>query len=196
MLPVGQIPWNKGNTSDPVKRFWSHVEKTDSCWNWTACIAKNGYGRFVFNTKHMLVHRISYELIHGKIPEGKQLDHLCRNRRCVNPVHLQPVPPKENVLRGIGITAKNSEKTHCKRGHELSGENLVIEKNGSRQCRLCKNAKNSKFMNQWYQNHRDQMKQYRDKNRESRKETMKKWREKNREKIKEYKKQYKLRTAS
>lgn len=191
-MPVGQTAWNKGNTSDPIKRFWSHVKKTNTCWNWLAGKSKTGYGIFKFNDKFMLVHRLSYELSKRKIPQGKQLDHLCRNRACVNPDHLEVVTNKENVLRGIGISAINARKTHCIRGHELIDHNLVIEKNGSRQCRLCKNEKNKKFMNRYYHSHKKEVRQYREKTKEMRKETMKKWREKNKEKIKEYKKQYKL----
>jgi hypothetical protein len=87
------------------ERFMSKVDKTDTCWNWKAYIAPGGYGKFGITTapkikKIMYAHRFSYELLNGKIPEGKVIDHLCRNRSCVNPEHLEVVDMYTNNIRG------------------------------------------------------------------------------------------------
>ena len=118
-----------------MDRFWTKVEKTDGCWNWTAC-THQGYGRFNHNGSAVLAHRLSYELLVGPVPTGLTLDHLCRNRKCVNPAHLEPVTRGENVLRGESLQAQNARKTHCPRGHLLSGENMSL-KGSYRRCLSC-----------------------------------------------------------
>jgi hypothetical protein len=84
-----------------------------------------------------VAHRLVYEELVGPIPEGMELDHLCRNTSCVNPAHLEPVPHRVNVLRGVGPTAENAVKTECVNGHPLTGRNLCIRKEGGRKCRTC-----------------------------------------------------------
>jgi hypothetical protein len=124
--------------------FWKRVDvcSKDECWPWLAS-TNQGYGRFFYpSKKSMRAHVFAYKLLVGPIPDGLRLDHLCRNRLCVNPNHLEPVTHKENVLRGVGITAKNAQKTHCERGHPLSGTNLLLREQGAyggihRQCRTC-----------------------------------------------------------
>lgn len=119
----------------------SKINKTDSCWLWTAYINPNGYGEFTVyeNGKNIVFksHRIVYELLAGKIPNGKQLDHLCRVRHCVNPKHLEPVTQKENILRGYGSPARNKRKTHCNYGHPYDKENTRYNAVGHRFCRAC-----------------------------------------------------------
>ena len=122
----------------PEERFWAKVEKTETCWLWTASRSTGSYGRFT-NGGHVYAHRFVYELLIGPIPDGLTLDHLCRVRHCVNPAHLEPVTIRENILRGETRAAANVAKTHCLRGHLLAGANLTKAK-GRRSCRTCMNA--------------------------------------------------------
>lgn len=123
------------------ERFWQKVYKRtgDECWNWKAGKDKDGYGRFTLMTRKIVrAHRYSYELKYGTIKEGLVIDHMCRNPSCVNPKHLRQVTNKINILIGMSNPAKNSRKTHCLRGHELSGENLYVQtKTGKRYCKTC-----------------------------------------------------------
>lgn len=123
-----------------VARFWTKVDRRGEgeCWEWLAGKRK-GYGRFTPRYQHPVpAHRFAYELLVGPIPAGLVADHTCRNKACVNPEHIDIVTNRENVLRGEGVTAQLARQTHCKRGHELSGDNLIIQTNGARQCRECR----------------------------------------------------------
>lgn len=135
-------------------RFWSKVKTSDihsyndtPCFEWTASTIRE-YGQFGLNGKNYLAHRLSYEDVKGKIPEGLELDHLCRNHKCVNTDHLQAVPHKENIRRGLaGFLSglKQRLKTHCPQGHEYTKENTYIQSNGNRNCKICKLIQNRQY---------------------------------------------------
>ena len=115
-------------------------EPMSGCWIWTSALSYEGYGRCKIDGKTLCAHRVSYEMLKGEIPDGLQLDHLCRNRCCINPDHLDPVTVKENYERGIApveINRKKREQTECKRGHPLHGDNIRIGNGGRRICRAC-----------------------------------------------------------
>lgn len=142
-------PLDRGSRirGDDEARFWSKVDKdgASGCWLWTATKVSDGYGQFLLTVDGVQrgrpAHRHAYELLVGPIPDGHQLDHLCRVRACVNPDHLEPVTQRENVLRGEGLAAINARKTHCKNGHEFTDENTrrYVGPNGAprRACRAC-----------------------------------------------------------
>jgi hypothetical protein len=111
-------------------------KRVGSCVEWQGYIS-GGYGRLRINGSGVQAHRASYEVHVGKIPDGLQLDHLCRNMRCINPQHLEPVTASENQRRGTSPASTNANKTHCIHGHEFSEENT--ERRGSvRVCRQCR----------------------------------------------------------
>lgn len=131
-------------TSAQLERFLAHVspEPNSGCWLWTGSVHEKGYGRCtVKGSPTIVAHRISYQEFVGDIPDGYQIDHLCKVTSCVNPSHLEAVLPYENNLRSNSFSAKNIRKTHCLRGHELSGDNLVASKNGWRICKTCHRIK-------------------------------------------------------
>lgn len=118
-----------------IERFMAKVDKTDTCWLWTASKNPKGYGYFSVNQKTYLAHRFSYLMYKGSISKNLQLDHLCRVRNCVNPEHLEAVTSLENSRRGIA-GQNNRIKTHCPQGHEYNKTNTRIYKN-ERRCRPC-----------------------------------------------------------
>lgn len=137
-VPIGR----KGRKDGPFvvfseleARFWPKVAIPANpldCWEWTAAKDKvSGYGRMQLGGTSGYAHRVSYELSMGQIGDGLQIDHLCRNKSCVNPLHLQAVPAALNVQR-----APRNQVTHCPQGHPYSGDNLRMA-GGRRLCRTC-----------------------------------------------------------
>lgn len=122
------------------ERFWSKVDKiAGGCWNWKAGRSSGGYGRFApSHNKTVYAHRASLLLADISIPDGMVVDHVCRNRGCVNPEHLRVVTPRVNSLENSeAVTASNAVKTHCDQGHELSEYNLYPHSKGYRICLTC-----------------------------------------------------------
>lgn len=139
MKPTLPIPLLR---EDEMDRFWSRVDKTGPCWLWLG--AKSwGYG--VINVRRLgrmlRTHRVAYAALVGNPPSGLDLDHLCRNRACCNPAHLEPVPRRVNLLRGDTLVARKARQTHCIHGHELTGENVFIKHQGTRGCLTCRRAR-------------------------------------------------------
>ena len=134
---------------DREERFWRKVKKTDLCWLWTGTKTGDGYGSFkAAPDRRMRAHRFAYELLVGPIPEGLVIDHLCRNRACVNPDHLEAVTHYVNVVvRGTtSYTSRQARKTHCKHGHPFDEENTYIRPatgRPGRDCLTCRNIRNA-----------------------------------------------------
>lgn len=128
-------------TKDISTRFWEKVVKGNDgdCWVWNGTKSHDGYGSFGTWRKQVVTtiyaHRFSYMQLVGGIPNGLELDHLCRNRACVNPQHLEPVTRQEN-LRRAGI--EKMKKTHCIYGHPYDEANTFHLKDGTRECRTCR----------------------------------------------------------
>jgi hypothetical protein len=142
--------YTKGTTDDPYvptlsERFWSKVDAEGDCWEWTGAINPNGYGVFRVGSKNEGAHRFAYTDLVRQIDPGKVIDHLCKNRKCVNIDHLEMTTYSENNKRGAAtavIKNKWSKVTHCKRNHEFTPENTL---NGPRRgCRACRDDRRRK----------------------------------------------------
>ena len=134
---VAERFWEKVDRNGPVP---AHRPELGPCWLWCAQKLTSGYGRFTVSTgKQVVAHRMAYELVRGAIPDGLELDHLCKNEPCVNPSHLEPVTSRVNILRSDNPPSLNARKTHCKNGHEYTTENIIQRKGrfSGRICRTC-----------------------------------------------------------
>lgn len=125
------------NATAVLRLIGHHVAVEGDCWVWTSSCRKDGYGQITFQQRHYAAHRLTYELMVGPIPQDKQLDHLCRIRRCVNPDHLQPVTQRENILRGASPAARHAQVKACPKGHPYTAENTYRKPSGKRECREC-----------------------------------------------------------
>ena len=140
-MPASPIVHKKsGPTPRPIAdRFWEKVNKTDGCWLWTSATDRDGYG--VFTVKRGTVvsaHRFAYELSIGEIPNGFQIDHLCRVPACCNPQHMEVVTPRENTLRGFSPWANAFRTGKCINGHPYNDENTYYRPDGrGRECKAC-----------------------------------------------------------
>lgn len=125
-----------------LDRLVEHIDFTPDCWVWTGNRHEAGYGRIMIDRVLWRAHRAVYEATVGPIPDGLHIDHLCRNRACVNPDHLEPVTEQVNILRGVSPHALNARKTHCQEGHPFAGDNLLLWADGKRRCRICMTERN------------------------------------------------------
>lgn len=129
-------------SKDTIARFLSKVNKTSTCWQWNGATSLS-YGMFRYEGRMQQAHRVAYQLFRGDIPEGLHLDHLCLNKGCVNPDHLEVVTNQQNLLR------YHRSKTHCRKGHEYIESNIywcnyknhVSKSNPTGLTRMCKRCR-------------------------------------------------------
>ena len=137
---------NRNLSTDIMERFFNKVEVLDDgCWHWTGTKIWSGYSQFWVRTTPFSGHRFAYLVFRGNLSPGKQLDHLCRNRACVNPEHLEEVTAKVNHQRGDGPWSTRKRPTHCPQGHPYTGNNIALRSSPSegyirRRCRKCLNT--------------------------------------------------------
>ena len=126
-----------------LDRFWPKVQKTDSCWIWTKALNDAGYGLFGSPAGYSrLAHRFAYQVLIGQVPKGLVLDHLCRDRRCVNPEHLEPVTLTENKRRGLNFRLINGMDDSCINGHKYTPSNTYVNPNKAGDVRCIRCARN------------------------------------------------------
>lgn len=123
------------------ERFWEKVSKDTGCWEWQAARYPTGYGMYMLKKRPRYAHRIAYELAIGPIPPGLEIDHLCRNRSCVRPDHLEPVTKAENILRSESPPAQSARATECPNGHPWDAANTYWYR-GWRHCKACRRETN------------------------------------------------------
>lgn len=122
------------------------IDCESGCWNWTSSKGRHGYGRaHLSRNAKAPAHRVAFEAYREPIQDGLVLDHLCKNKRCVNPWHLEPVTQRENTLRGTGPTSQNAKATHCIKGHPFTDSNTYHRKDGHRVCRTCNLARDKAY---------------------------------------------------
>jgi len=144
-LPLRFIHGHNVGLVPPAERFKAFVRVDDQgCHVWTGGQCGNGYGEFSFQRRPVRAHKWNWEQVNGPVQKGLELDHLCRNRLCVNPAHLEAVTKAVNVQRGEGPQRAAMAKqaiTHCPKGHPYDEENTRYRKNGHRACRTCERAR-------------------------------------------------------
>lgn len=146
----GQDCYHESNRKTGLDKFWEKVDKNGPipercpelgpCWQWTASCRKGGYGQLVFGKISKTAHIYSWEIHVGPVDVGLFLDHLCSNRRCVNPTHLEPVTPRVNIARSAHCL-----KSHCINGHEWNTDNIRIGSNNKSYCLPCCREKQRRY---------------------------------------------------
>jgi hypothetical protein len=131
---------------ETLGNFWRKVVPDLACWHYKGNHDSQGYSIFWYGGQAYKAHRIMYTLIWGRIPDDLVLDHLCRNRWCVNPYHLEAVTSTVNILRGENVATRNIAKTECRYGHALAGVNLSKDYAGRRRCLTCARRRNREYM--------------------------------------------------
>jgi hypothetical protein len=137
--PIRYLPGHHRRKS-PVEYVVEDRGHETPCWIWQRAMKGSGYGNGWRNGRSVAAHIIFYERAHGPVPQGLELDHLCRVPSCVNPDHLEPVTHQENVLRGNAPCAVVRRTGVCTRGHEMTPENTNVDTHGRRTCRICLRA--------------------------------------------------------
>lgn len=147
--PLAGPPIRRSVLSETLEeRFWSKVNKNGptpplrpdlgSCWVWIGRYHSAGYGQIDVNGRSIYAHRLAYEWCVSSIPQDLEIDHLCRNRSCCRPSHLEAVPHRINILRGNSPSAFHARKTRCPKGHEYTPENTHVTPKGARVCKACR----------------------------------------------------------
>lgn len=135
-------------TESELERLFAKIvaDPATGCWNWNGCRAGRGYGQIKFRRRMVYVHRLMYAWVFSPLPTGigkhiPTVDHMCENLLCCNPLHLQVLSQRDNILKGGSISAKYALRTHCKKGHPLDGMNAK-----SRYCKTCNRASANAYL--------------------------------------------------
>lgn len=135
--------------ADEIMKFHARYTKSDGCWTWRGCLHSSGYGSFYMGRQKVSAHRLAFVIHNGEIPDGLVIDHLCRNRSCVNPEHLEAVTQSRNVRRGLLCADTIRLGSNCSKGHLIDEESIMRTKRGPR-CRIC----NRNYMREYMRNRR------------------------------------------
>ena len=139
----------------PARFIDKYLVSSSGCWEWQAFKNWGGYGMYWSDGFNWKAHRYSYTILRGPVPDGLVIDHLCRNRACVNPDHLEVVTNEENIRRGDNYSkgARERNKTHCPQGHPYDDNNTLVPKEGStKQGRKCRECSRERARRYYYDN--------------------------------------------